>query len=150
MDTAQSLDVVKRFVRYCKIDTQRFFLLAFAFAFTFFYSSFESETYPTTNKQFNLANLLVNELKDLGMNYFVSFLSILFCSLGLNDASVDQHCIVTATIPTNCGDPTVMGLLAHMDVSPDAPCMFYLLFCFPFLPLSSQSFSLRERDFHWQ
>jgi hypothetical protein len=28
--------------------------------------------------------------------------------------------------------------------------MFYLLFCFPFLPLSSQSFSLRERDFHWQ
>ena len=41
--------------------------------------------------------------------------------LGVQDASVNEFCIVTGTIPSNSDDKRVMGLLAHMDVSPDAP-----------------------------
>lgn len=84
------LPVVERFIRYIKIDTE---------------SDRDSETYPSTKKQFNLANLLVQELK----------------GLGLTDAAVDEHCGVTATLPANTekADVPVVGFLAHMDTSPD-------------------------------
>ncbi len=82
--------VVERFIRYIKIDTE---------------SARKSETYPSTLKQLNLANLLVEEL----------------LALGLEDATVDSYGYVTATLPANTdrGDIPVVGFLAHMDTSPD-------------------------------
>jgi len=84
--------VVERFLRYVKIDTQ---------------SDENSTSVPTTLKQFSLARLLVEELKQLG----------------LSDAHVDSFCIVYATLPSNLPDAMatkipVIGLLAHMDTSP--------------------------------
>jgi len=82
--------VVDRFIRYIKIDTQ---------------SARKSETFPSTDKQLDLARLLVEELIELG----------------LEDAALDEHGYVTATLPANTereGLP-VIGFLAHMDTSPD-------------------------------
>jgi tripeptide aminopeptidase len=82
--------VIDRFIRYIKIDTQ---------------SMRKSETYPSTEKQLDLARLLVEELK----------------ALGLEDAAMDQYGYVTATLPANTdsADIPVIGFLAHMDTSPD-------------------------------
>lgn len=82
-------EVVERFLRYVRIDTQ---------------SSEDSSTYPSTKKQCDLAELLVKELKELG----------------LKDVEVDEHCYVTATLPGNRDAPT-LGLIAHMDTSPESP-----------------------------
>lgn len=81
--------VVDRFFNYVVIDTK---------------SEDDSPSFPSSNKQFDLANLLVKELKELG----------------LNDASVDENCYVMATLPSNT-DKTVptIGFIAHMDTSPD-------------------------------
>jgi len=82
--------VITRFIRYVKIDTQ---------------SARKSDTFPSTLKQLNLANLLVQELKELG----------------LEDAAVDEFGYVTATLSANTDrdDVPVVGFLAHMDTSPD-------------------------------
>ncbi len=66
-------------------------------------SSEETTTTPSADCQFNLARLLVDELLELG----------------LSDAQVDEHCYVTATLPTNVADrrtPTI-GFIAHLDTS---------------------------------
>jgi tripeptide aminopeptidase len=83
-----------RFIRYAKIDTQ---------------SNDESQTYPSTTKQYDLLNLLVQELKDIGMK----------------DAEIDQHGYVMATVPGNLaktdrafGKVPVIGFIAHVDTSP--------------------------------
>src|SRR4051812_8780152 len=39
-------------------------------------------------------------------------------AIGLDDAALDDNGYVTATLP---GDGPAIGLIAHMDVSPDAP-----------------------------
>jgi tripeptide aminopeptidase len=57
---------------------------------------------PSSPGQLVLAELLAGEL----------------AGLGLEDASVDENGYVTATL---AGEGPVIGLLAHMDVSPDAP-----------------------------
>ena len=64
-----------------------------------------SDTYPSTAKQLDLLRLLAAELAELG----------------LEDAQVDQHGYVTATLPASPGvtAPTV-GLIAHVDTSPEA------------------------------
>ncbi|HEX6388563.1 MAG TPA: peptidase T [Solirubrobacteraceae bacterium] len=81
-------DTLARLERYARVDTQ---------------SAREQDgARPSTPGQFDLARLLVSELRELG----------------LSDASVDEHCYVMATLP---GDGPVVGLLAHLDVSPDAP-----------------------------
>ncbi len=81
--------VVERFLRYVKIDTQ---------------SDHHSEIHPSTAKQLDLAHLLMDELK----------------GLGLIEIEMDKYGNVTATLPSNVDRavPTV-GLLAHMDTSPD-------------------------------
>ncbi len=81
--------VVERFLRYVKIDTQ---------------SDHHSGKHPSTEKQLDLARLLMAELKDLG----------------LTEIEIDLYGNVTATLPANMDRavPTV-GLLAHMDTSPD-------------------------------
>ena len=87
-----SESVEDRFLRYVKIDTQ---------------SQYDMDKVPSTEKQFTLANMLVEELK----------------AIGLEDAEVDEHCYVMATLPSSPGleEKPAIGLMAHMDTSPDAP-----------------------------
>jgi tripeptide aminopeptidase len=85
-----------RFIRYAKIDTQ---------------SQDDSNTYPSTKKQFDLLNLLVQELQ----------------GLGIQDASIDEYGYVMATVQENlpkghpaAGKVPTVGLVAHVDTSPSA------------------------------
>src|SRR5262245_1253493 len=84
-------DVLDRFARYVRIDTQ---------------SARDSETYPSTAKQLDLSRLLEDELR----------------ALGRADVELTEDGYVFATLPAvgANGGPTV-GLLAHVDTSPDAP-----------------------------
>jgi tripeptide aminopeptidase len=84
--------LLERFERYVRVDTQ---------------SQPRVDRVPSTERQLDLARILVAELKELG----------------LEDAELDDHGYVMATLPANVGDGTapVVGLIAHMDVSPDAP-----------------------------
>ena len=79
---------LERFLKYITIETT---------------SSEESTTSPSTASQFDLARLLVDELKELG----------------LDDAHVDERCYVMATLPTNVvgRDVPTIGLIAHLDTS---------------------------------
>lgn len=84
-------EVVDRFIRYVKVDTQ---------------SEPEVEDrYPSTEKQKDLSKILVNELKELGLN-----------------AELDEYGYVYSKLHSNT-DKTVpaIGLIAHVDTSPDAP-----------------------------
>ncbi len=65
----------------------------------------ESETVPTTGWQFDLADQLVKEMKELG----------------IADARVDDKCYVYGTLPATagCENKKKIGLIAHMDTSPD-------------------------------
>ena len=58
---------------------------------------------PSTPGQLELARMLVGELQQLG----------------LADAAIDANGFVTATLPGNVPDAPVIGLLAHIDTSPD-------------------------------
>jgi tripeptide aminopeptidase len=81
--------VLDRFLRYVVIDTQ---------------SKEDSDTYPSTSKQFDLLNLLVTELK----------------SLGASDVSIDKYGYVTARIPSNVKKKVpVIGFISHVDTSPE-------------------------------
>ncbi len=60
---------------------------------------------PSTPGQRELGRLLVSELSDAG----------------LNDAALDDNGYVTATLPATGGSDDVIGLIAHMDTTPDAP-----------------------------
>ena len=60
---------------------------------------------PSTPGQLELARLLVSELLEIG----------------LADAAIDDLGFVTATLPGTVEGGTVIGLLAHVDTSPDAP-----------------------------
>lgn len=78
--------LVERFLRYVRIDTQ---------------SDEESGRHPSTDKQRDLADLLVTELKDLGL-----------------DVDYDEeHCYIYAYLPAK-DSSTDIGFIAHMDTSP--------------------------------
>ena len=82
-------NLVDRFIKYIKIDSQ---------------SNPESETTPSTEKQWNMANLLVEELK----------------AIGLQDVTVDENAYVMATLPSNVDYPVpTIGFISHFDTSPD-------------------------------
>ncbi|HUE27685.1 MAG TPA: peptidase T, partial [Solirubrobacteraceae bacterium] len=86
-------DVLERFTRYVRIDTQ---------------SRRDRTSSPSTPGQLELARLLVQELR----------------AAGLADALLDDNGYVTATLPASREAPdgeAVIGLIAHMDTSPDAP-----------------------------
>jgi tripeptide aminopeptidase len=87
---ALAADVLERFQRYVRIDTQ---------------SRRDRDRSPSTPGQLELARLLVGELRDAG----------------LDDAALDDNGYVTATLATNNGDAPVIGLIAHLDTSPEAP-----------------------------
>jgi tripeptide aminopeptidase len=61
------------------------------------------EQSPSTPGQLELGRLLVDELR----------------GLGLSDAAQDANGFVTATLPGNVDGAPVIGLLAHLDTSPD-------------------------------
>lgn len=68
-------------------------------------SDSSSETVPSTSRQFDLANLLVKEMKELG----------------IEDAHVDDKCYVYGSIPATKGyeDKTKLGFIAHLDTTED-------------------------------
>ncbi|MBC2576867.1 peptidase T [Peptostreptococcus canis] len=80
--------VLSRFLNYVSIDTQ---------------SDPNSETCPSTEKQFDLAKVLVKELEELG----------------LVDISLDERCYLMAKLPANTEGISPIGFIAHMDTSPD-------------------------------
>ena len=84
-------DLLERFLRYVRVDTQ---------------SARDREGSPSTPGQLDLSRMLVDELHEIG----------------LDDATLDEDGYVYATLAaTNgTGAPTV-GLIAHVDTSPDAP-----------------------------
>ncbi|WP_164214538.1 peptidase T [Virgibacillus sp. YIM 98842] len=82
-------EIMERFTTYVKIDTQ---------------SNEENDSTPSTQGQLELANVLVNELKEIGME----------------EVSIDEHGYVMATLPANSEkDIPVIGFLAHMDTATD-------------------------------
>jgi tripeptide aminopeptidase len=95
-ELAQTLapGLLERFVRYVRIDTQ---------------SRRDRTRSPSTSGQLELGRLLVGELRELG----------------LDDSSQDENGYVMATVPATRPDggagAPVIGLLAHLDTSPDAP-----------------------------
>lgn len=65
----------------------------------------ESPTCPSTEKQKNLGKILVQELHDMG----------------INDAEMDEHGYIYATIPANTDkEVPVICFCSHMDTSPDS------------------------------
>lgn len=82
-------NLLNRFLSYVKIDTQ---------------SNPESQSVPSTEKQWNLARKLVEELRVIGMS----------------EVHIDEKSYVTATLPANTEKETpVIGFIAHFDTSPD-------------------------------
>lgn len=81
--------IIDRFISYITVDTQ---------------SDPTSETTPSTEKQWDLANQLVTELK----------------SIGLTEVTIDENAYIMATLPANVDHevPTI-GFIAHFDTSPD-------------------------------
>jgi len=65
----------------------------------------DRERSPSTPGQLELGRMLVAELLELG----------------LDNAELDEHGYVYATLPATVEGAPVIGLIAHMDTSPDAP-----------------------------
>ena len=65
----------------------------------------DSESVPSSSRQFDLANMLVTEMK----------------SIGIADAHVDNKCYVYGTVPATPGHESkpAIGFIAHMDTAPD-------------------------------
>lgn len=82
--------VVERFLEYVKVDTA---------------SSEESSSHPSTEKQFNLAKMLVSELSEMGVK------DVVFD---------EEHCYVYGKIPGNSEGKRALGFISHMDTSPEA------------------------------
>lgn len=80
-------NVIERFLRYVSFDTQ---------------SNEESETCPSTAKQRILGGILLEEMKQMG----------------IEDAYMDADGYIYGTVPGNPAKPTI-GLIAHMDTAPD-------------------------------
>lgn len=81
--------IIDRFISYVTIDTE---------------SDPNSQTTPSTEKQWNLANKLVEELK----------------TIGLQDVTIDDKAYIMATLPSNVDhEVPVIGFVSHFDTSPD-------------------------------
>ena len=81
--------IINRFISYATVDTE---------------SDPNSETTPSTKKQWDLANALVKELK----------------SIGMTDVTIDDNAYIMATLPSNVEHKVpVIGFISHFDTSPD-------------------------------
>ncbi|MFH7816306.1 peptidase T [Bacillus subtilis] len=82
-------EIIERFTTYVKVDTQ---------------SDESVDTCPSTPGQLILGNMLVDELK----------------SIGMQDAAIDENGYVMATLPSNTEkDVPTIGFLAHVDTATD-------------------------------
>lgn len=85
----ESLKVADRLMRYVQVDTQ---------------SDPESTSFPSSSNQFNLAQLLCHELKEIG----------------IEQVELDTYGYVVATIPSNIQEyKPVLCFCAHIDTAPD-------------------------------
>jgi tripeptide aminopeptidase len=81
--------IIDRFISYVTIDTE---------------SDPNSDTTPSTKKQWDLANKLVEDLK----------------SIGLEDVTIDEKAYIMATLPSNVAhEVPVIGFVSHFDTTPD-------------------------------
>lgn len=81
--------ILDRFLKYIQIDTQ---------------SDPSNPNFPSTEKQWDLAHVLVKELNDIGME----------------DVTLDKNCYIMATLPSNLDyEVPTIGFVAHIDTSPD-------------------------------
>lgn len=81
--------LMERLIRYAKVDTQ---------------SNEDSTTCPSTSGQLELANMLVEELKAIGMS----------------EVTIDENGYVMATLPANTEkNVATIGFLAHVDTATD-------------------------------
>ena len=81
--------IINRFLGYVKIDTQ---------------SDPNSDTTPSTEKQWNLATELTYELE----------------RIGLIDVTIDDNAYIMATLPSNIDKKVpVIGFISHFDTTPD-------------------------------
>ena len=82
-------EIIERFTSYVKVDTQ---------------SNESNENCPSTPGQLTLANMLVEELK----------------SIGMEEVSIDENGYVMATLMSNSDkDVPTIGFLAHVDTATD-------------------------------
>ena len=82
-------NIIDRFISYVIIDTE---------------SDSSSETTPSTPKQWDLANKLVEELKTIGMQ----------------DVTIDEKAYIMATLPSNVDyEVPTIGFISHFDTTPD-------------------------------
>ena len=80
--------LVERFLKYVQIDTD---------------SNPESNACPSSKIQWDLAKVIIEDLKALGME----------------DITLDENCYIMATLPANCDeDIPAIGFIAHMDTAP--------------------------------
>ena len=93
MTTLQHSDVLDRFMRYVRVNTES--------------SEERCDRVPSTDAQFDLANMLADELR----------------ALGAHDVAVSEHAYVTAHIPASAGSEQAprLGLIAHLDTTEAAP-----------------------------
>ena len=81
--------IISRFISYVTIDTE---------------SDPTSKTTPSTAKQWDLANKLLDELK----------------SIGMSDVTIDDNAYIMATLPSNVAhNVPVIGFISHFDTTPD-------------------------------
>ncbi|WP_299210999.1 peptidase T [uncultured Aquimarina sp.] len=81
--------IIDRFISYVTIDTE---------------SDPNSDTTPSSMKQWDLANKLVEELK----------------SIGLEEVTIDKNAYIMATLPSNVDhDVPTIGFISHFDTTPD-------------------------------
>lgn len=83
------MNLQDRFLKYVSFDTQ---------------SDPKSSTTPSSLKQLELGQYLVEEMKNIG----------------IDNAQLDNNGIVYGSIPSNSHNGKVIGFIAHMDTSPDA------------------------------
>ena len=81
--------IIERFISYVKIDSQ---------------SNADSEETPSTKIQWDIANKLVQDLKNIG----------------LSTVSIDKNAYIYATLPSNIKKKCpIIGFISHFDTSPD-------------------------------
>ncbi|MCG1036873.1 peptidase T [Polaribacter sargassicola] len=81
--------ITDRFIKYITVDTE---------------SDPNNPAFPSTEKQWDLAKILVDELKQIGMK----------------EVDLDENCYIMATLPSNLDyDVPTIGFVAHIDTSPD-------------------------------
>ncbi|MCR5705394.1 MAG: peptidase T [Acholeplasmatales bacterium] len=83
------MSLLDRFLKYVKVDTMS--------------DDKNADCTPSTKKQFDLANILKDEL----------------IGLGLKDVMINEYCTVYATLPANQKGYDKIGFLAHMDTIPE-------------------------------